>query len=217
MGTVTLALPSDGTTGEAADVNTPLTTLANEINGNLDNSNIKSGAAIATSKLADDAGISTAKIADTAVTPAKLLAGAGTSWDLQTQSTPTLTNMTLGNGTITARYTQVGKMVKGEFHFTLGSTSAVSGDGIFALPKTAIALVGTSNLIPIGRVSFFDTSASVIVVGYVFLASTTTAVMRPIKSDTTYAGIGVLSGTVPFGAAFATGDEIHAVYEYPIA
>lgn len=46
-----------------ADVNTPINTIVNEVNGNLDNANIKSGAAIATSKLADDAGITYAKVA----------------------------------------------------------------------------------------------------------------------------------------------------------
>lgn len=72
MATISVSLPSDGTAADVSDYNTPITTIVNEINGNLDNANIKSGAAIATSKLADDAGITTAKIADGAVTNAKL-------------------------------------------------------------------------------------------------------------------------------------------------
>lgn len=52
MGTVSLTLPSDGQTIDASDVNNPLNTLAAEINGQLDNSNIKSGAAIDRSKIA---------------------------------------------------------------------------------------------------------------------------------------------------------------------
>lgn len=72
MATISVSLPSDGTAADVSDYNTPITTIVNEVNGNLDNANIKSGAAIATSKLADDAGITTAKIADGAVTPAKL-------------------------------------------------------------------------------------------------------------------------------------------------
>lgn len=62
MATVSVTLPSDGTTADVADYNTPITTIVNEVNGNLDNANIKGGAAIATSKLADDAGITDAKI-----------------------------------------------------------------------------------------------------------------------------------------------------------
>lgn len=52
MGTVSLTLPSDGQTIDASDVNNPLNTLAAEINGQLDNSNIKTGAAIDRSKIA---------------------------------------------------------------------------------------------------------------------------------------------------------------------
>lgn len=54
MATINVSLPSDGTTGDVADYNTPITTIVNEINGNLDNANIKSSAAIAGSKLADN-------------------------------------------------------------------------------------------------------------------------------------------------------------------
>lgn len=72
MGTVSVSLPPDGTTADVADYNTPINTIVNEFNGNIDNANIKSGAAIATSKLADDAGIGTAKLADGGVTSRKL-------------------------------------------------------------------------------------------------------------------------------------------------
>lgn len=54
MATINVTLPSDGTTADVADYNTPITTIVNEINGNLDNANIKSAAAISGSKLADN-------------------------------------------------------------------------------------------------------------------------------------------------------------------
>jgi hypothetical protein len=53
LGTISVTLPTDGTTADVADYNTPITTIVNEINGNIDNANIKSGAAISGSKLAD--------------------------------------------------------------------------------------------------------------------------------------------------------------------
>ena len=53
MATISVSLPADGESIDASDYNTPLTTIVNEINGNLDNANIKSAAAIAGSKLAD--------------------------------------------------------------------------------------------------------------------------------------------------------------------
>lgn len=54
MGQVNISLPSDGTTADVSDYNTPLTTIVDEINGNLDNSNISASAAIAGSKLASE-------------------------------------------------------------------------------------------------------------------------------------------------------------------
>ncbi len=71
MGTVSLSLPADGSTADAADYNTPINTLANEFNGNIENANIKANAAIAGSKLADGS-IATAKLADDSVTDAKM-------------------------------------------------------------------------------------------------------------------------------------------------
>jgi len=72
MGNISVSLPSDGDTIDVADYNTPITTIVNEFNGNMDNSNLSASAAIAGSKLADSA-ITTAKVADSAITPAKML------------------------------------------------------------------------------------------------------------------------------------------------
>jgi hypothetical protein len=54
------------------------------------------------------------------------------SWEVWTPSTG---GITLGNGTITARYIKIGKFVNWYFRFTLGSTSAVTGLS-FSLPIT---------------------------------------------------------------------------------
>src|SRR5690348_15815627 len=51
MGQISLTLPSDGTTIEAADVNNPFNALLNEFNGNIDDNNIKSSANISGTKL----------------------------------------------------------------------------------------------------------------------------------------------------------------------
>lgn len=72
MGLINVTNITDGTTADAADVNSQVNTIVSEFNGNIENANIKSGAAIATSKLATDAGISTGMIADGAVTYAKV-------------------------------------------------------------------------------------------------------------------------------------------------
>lgn len=68
MGIISVSLPADGSTADVADVNTPITTIVNEFNGNIDNDNIKSGAAIATSKLASDNGIAAGMLSSSAIT-----------------------------------------------------------------------------------------------------------------------------------------------------
>lgn len=67
MGTISLSLPSDGSTIDAADVNGPLNAIVAEFNGNIDNTNIKAAAAIDGSKLAS-AGITATQLATGAVT-----------------------------------------------------------------------------------------------------------------------------------------------------
>lgn len=59
--------------------------------------------------------------------------GAWRSW------TPTLTNMTQGNGTVVARYMRVGRMITYKFQFTLGSTSTIGTNPTFSVPVTAAA------------------------------------------------------------------------------
>ena len=56
--------------------------------------------------------------------------GTYTTW------TPTFQNFTLGNGTVTARYCEVGNFVNGSMQITLGSTSSVSGVLKIELPTT---------------------------------------------------------------------------------
>jgi hypothetical protein len=53
MALISVSLPSDGSTADVSDYNSPITTIVGEVNGNLDNANIKSGAAIDGLKLAD--------------------------------------------------------------------------------------------------------------------------------------------------------------------
>lgn len=105
MGVISVSLPSDGTTADVADYNTPVTTIVNEINGNLDNANIKTGAAIATAKLADDAGITAAKLGAQSVTNAKLLLGEATATVATSENTASTTYADLATTTDTVTVT----------------------------------------------------------------------------------------------------------------
>jgi hypothetical protein len=85
-------------------------------------------------------------------TPARLAVGAndtvlmaasgestGLKWGGNWQTwTPTLTNMTQGNGTITARYRRVNNTVEFFFKFVLGSTSTMGTVPWFSLPVSLV-------------------------------------------------------------------------------
>jgi len=54
MATITVSLPADGDTVDAADYNTPITTIVGDYNGGITNDNISASAAIVSSKLAGE-------------------------------------------------------------------------------------------------------------------------------------------------------------------
>lgn len=73
------------------------------------------------------------------VTAAQLNAlqdGIQAAWDAYT---PTLTNITLGNGTVAGRYLRVGKTVDVAITLTVGSTTSASGQLQFSVPVAAHA------------------------------------------------------------------------------
>lgn len=56
--------------------------------------------------------------------------GAWLSWS------PSYTNLTIGGGTVSAKYTRLGRMIAFRFRFAFGAGSAVGGDPTFTLPVT---------------------------------------------------------------------------------
>lgn len=85
-----------------------------------------------------------------------LITGSGTSLGAWTAYTPTLTNITLGDGTLEGYYCQIGKIVHYRIQFTLGSTSSVSNLAAIGFPVTP---KNTSNY-PYGSVHLTDVSLS---------------------------------------------------------
>lgn len=55
------------------------------------------------------------------------------SW---TDYTPTYSALTVGNGTVVARYQKIGKLVNVYYKLTLGSTSSISSGAYFTTPTT---------------------------------------------------------------------------------
>ena len=88
---------------------------------------------------------------------------------------PTLSNWTLGNGTVTGRYTQVGKTVHFIARLTLGSTTTISGNPTFTLPVQAQLGVAISPM-QFGAGSFIDNGVNAYNAALRLQSSTTVSV-----------------------------------------
>lgn len=124
--------------------------------------------------------------------------------------TPTLTSLTLGSGTVTARYRQVGKTVDYRFKFTLGAGSAVASGPRFTLPVQQAAYLAAT-IDPFGRGTLGDASTN------------SYACEVRISSGTTVEIVGIgtagihtaVTSTVPF--TWGTGDTISVAGSYEAA
>lgn len=132
-----------------------------------------------------------------------------TSW---TSFTPTFTNLTKGNGTLTAGYIQIGKTIHFYINFVLGSTSSVSGDTTVTLPVTSATRTSNS---PIGKVQILDNSTGNGYPGNFTLNSTTKG--RYLYFGTSGGTIitGAFGSSAPF--SWATNDQIFVSGTYEAA
>lgn len=135
----------------------------------------------------------------------------GTNWQVMgttgawTSYTPTLTNLTLGNGSLSFAYQTNGKMVNVRGRFTLGSTSAVSGSATFSLPTTPTGFAYGMAFIVAGGANYVGQST----------VSGTNVVVTAINAAGTYATRVSTSSTVP--GTFTTADQINFSLTYETA
>jgi hypothetical protein len=123
--------------------------------------------------------------------------------------TPTTTGITVGNGTLTARYAQSGKFVNGSFDFKLGSTSAITSAGIsITMPVTLKAndSFQYSALI-------YDVSAEAVI--GVVVTDTTTIYVGCAKASTSFAEYASINASQPF--TWVTNDRIIVNFSYEAA
>lgn len=212
MGVISVSLPGDGQTADVADYNTPINTIVTEINGNLDNANIKSAAAIATSKLASDAGIIAAMLGTAAITPVKLMSGTGSTWSWATW-TPTWTNLSVGNGTVTARYVQTGKTVDCFIRLVVGTTTSITGTVSFTLPVTAASSYASSQVS--AGVLHYDDVGTAGYVGTFDILTTTTCTPHVGNASGTYTSSAPMTASVPF--SFGNADFFAGTLSYEAA
>lgn len=145
------------------------------------------------------------------ITPNGLVSGTGTTWGY-TSTVPTLTNITLGNGTISAFYKQYGKRTHYYGVLTFGSTTAITGQADISLPVNAASTVG--DFAPIGVINARDTSANTYYMGWAWKADAAQRlrIILAAASGSYATAVGTTS-TVPF--TWTTSDLIFwdVIYE----
>jgi hypothetical protein len=123
------------------------------------------------------------------------------SW---TSYTPTLANLTLGNGTLNARYAVVGKTLFFYFQLTLGSTSAVGSGPTISFPAGITSAL--ANNAPFG----FGTTSSIGGNRYAFVLyqnSSSNYSPRVLNASATYIAHESVTATVP--VTWATGQTMY--------
>lgn len=198
---------SPSTTASSSEVNADFDTLYNDYNGNINASNLATGA-VSTAKIADDA-VTVDKIADGAVGNSQL--AANTAWSTWV---PTWTNVTIGNATVTARYQQIGKTVSFYMRMVFGSTTSISGQPIFSLPNTISSSYAVSNVERLFNVHIED-SGTQSYYGRAAFNSTTTIICQVINVAGTYASASAISSTAPM--TWTTGDSLTVMGTYEVA
>ena len=124
------------------------------------------------------------------------------AWD---SFTVTFTNLTLGNGTATGFYKQIGRTVAYRVLVTFGSTTSISGSVEIGLPVTGTSTQGVHNL-------FLAESGASTYFGVVAV-NTTTAVLRVLNVASTYPTLVNLSSSVPFTWGTSDSIRLSGVYE----
>lgn len=205
-----------------SDLNTAVNTVENKLDGTSSGVTLNapsiSGATITTSTLTSPTvsgtGGTTAGQQGYDTTNKAIFIGDGTAKQSIFTSawksyTPTLTNLTLGNGTVTAAYCQVGKLVVYRFIFTLGSTSAVGSAPTVTLPVTAAAAQSYS-----WPMTILD-NGSAFYSGSVRQASTTALNLEVYNAAGTYATQVDITATIPH--TWATTDVMSFTIYYEAA
>lgn len=138
----------------------------------------------------------------------------GTSWldfDVDTTAyTPTLTNVTLGNGSVSGRYQRVGPYCLVGIYLSFGSTTSVSGLIGISLPFTAAAGGGSTRTLSL--VALSDTGTNTFWGVGIISESATRADFYAQNVGGTYSAISSTSSTVPH--TWANTDEIYGTFVY---
>lgn len=154
---------------------------------------------------------------DAAVTPEKLVAGTGTSWDYQSYvPTVTLTGgaSANGNAVITGAYRQIGKQVDFWIKYVIGNTTTFSG--LTSLTYTLPVAMSAAFLA--GNASFGEAAADISSAHYLLsnqTSSSTVVLLVAYNVASTYAVAANITATAP--GTWGTGSIWHANGSYEAA
>jgi hypothetical protein len=130
-------------------------------------------------------------------------AGAWTTW------TPTIANLTVGNGVLAARYARIANTVTFSLRVDFGSTTTVSGSPNFTLPITAFSTAACLvNIVDAGVTNYYGE-------GGIYTFDLTKCYMNAFNSAGTYVTNASWSATTPF--TWGTGDYFTISGTYEVA
>ena len=118
-----------------------------------------------------------------------------------TSYTPTFTGLTLGNGTVSAKYCKVGGVIVDEIVITFGSTTAVTG----AVYITGMQAASTATGLISSTVNLHD-NGNAYYAGAARQSSTTAVEVHAQTASGTYVSLASISATVPH--TWAVSDQI---------
>jgi hypothetical protein len=147
----------------------------------------------------------------------RIAAFTASGWVYQTNQgwqswTPTYTGLMLGNGTVVARYVEVGQLGRAYISITLGSTSSMSATAFTISNPSTMAFAGVGVTTPIGQAEFRDTGANSYsgVIGY---ATATTVQPRHYSvSGSLISEANSVINNSPF--TWTTGDIFWGIWTY---
>ena len=127
-----------------------------------------------------------------------------------TAYTPTLTNLTLGNGTLNAKYVRINKFIFGQISLVFGSTTIMGSSPSFSLPVTGATIISQTG----PQVYLLDSGVAFYIAGANL--STTSITPYAVNVAGTYpTNSANFSLTVPF--TWATNDSIQITFQYEVA
>jgi hypothetical protein len=137
----------------------------------------------------------------TAATGLKWASGAWITW------TPSVSNVTIGNGSITARYQQTSNVINFSVKIVFGSTTTISGSPNFTMPVAA-------NSVAVFPVYILDTGVAAYL-GSAYLPIGSSMFLDLIDTTSNRALLTAFSSTSPF--TWGTGDFFSVSGSYEVA